>query len=300
MVYYALKRMKKKNKKTGRRYGLQVVTLCISTTMVLVMLGLVVLSVLAARNLSVYVRENVTMNVMLGDTVTINDGVELGNMILAQPYAKHVTYISKEHALKTMAEVMGADPKEFTGVNPFEAELEVQMNADYVDADSMRQISDRLLTNEKVTDVAYMENQIDDVNRNVQRISIVLLVLSLLLLFVSYSLISSSVRLGVYSSRFLIHTMKLVGASWGFIRRPFLHRSLLIGVLSAFFACLVLGAVVYALFRYEPGAVDILTWRELAITAGSVFLFGFLIMLFCTLLSVNKFLRMTANEVYKI
>jgi len=300
LVYYALKRMKKKNKKTGRRYGLQVVTLCISTTMVLVMLGLVVLSVLAARNLSVYVRENVTMNVMLGDTVTINDGVELGNMILAQPYAKHVTYISKEHALKTMAEVMGADPKEFTGVNPFEAELEVQMNADYVDADSMRQISDRLLTNEKVTDVAYMENQIDDVNRNVQRISIVLLVLSLLLLFVSYSLISSSVRLGVYSSRFLIHTMKLVGASWGFIRRPFLHRSLLIGVLSAFFACLVLGAVVYALFHYEPGTVDIITWRELAITAGSVFLFGFLIMLFCTLLSVNKFLRMTANEVYKI
>jgi len=300
LVYYALKRMKNRKKKTGRRYGLQVVTLCISTTMVLVMLGLVVLSVLTARNLSTFVRENVTMNVMLGDTVSVKDGVELGNMILAQPYAKHVTYISKEHALKTMTEVMGADPKEFTGVNPFEAELEVRMNADYVDTDSMRKISDRLMTNDKVTDVAYMENQIDDVNRNVQRISVVLLVLSLLLIFVSYSLISSSVRLGVYSSRFLIHTMKLVGASWGFIRKPFLRSSLCIGVLSAFIACIVLGGVVYALFRYEPGITDILTWREMAITACGVFLAGFLIMLFCTLLSVNKFLRMTANEVYKI
>ena len=292
--------MKKKKKNSAHRYGLQMVTLCISTTMVLVLLGIVVLSVLTARNLSVYMRENVTINVMLGDTVSVDDGIALGDMILAQPYSKHVTYISKESALKTMKEELGADPTEFAGVNPFAAELEVQMQADYVHTDSMRKITDRLLENDKVIDVAYIEDQVDAVNRNVERISIILLIISALLIFVSYSLISNSVRLSIYSRRFQIHTMKLVGASWGFIRRPFLRRSVGVGVLASLLACLLLGGVVYGIYRYQPGFIEIMSWVELALTAVAVFLFGFAIMTFCTWLSVNKFLRMTAGEIYKI
>jgi cell division transport system permease protein len=138
------------------------------------------------------------------------------------------------------------------------------------------------------------------VNTNLSRINIVLLVLALLLTFVSFSLINNTVRLSVYSRRFLIHTMKLVGASWGFIRRPFMRQGLLVGVIAALLAIGVLGGCVYALYTYEPNILNIITWRELAITAAAVMLFGIIITAICSWISVNKFLKMTAGELYKI
>lgn len=292
--------MKRRNEKDSRHYGIQAVTLCISTTMVLTLLGLVVLSVLTARNLSTYLRENMTVNVVLGDTVSQADGEALMRQIKMRPYARQVSYISKEQALATMTAELGIDPVEFVDVNPFQAELEIQLQASYATNDSLHTIADQLRRDNRVTDVAYMENQIDDVNRNIQRIGLVLLVLAGLLLFVSYALISSSVRLGIYARRFTIHTMKLVGASWHFIRRPFLVRGILIGIVSSILACAVLGAAVYALYRYEPDVSELVTWRELTITAVCIFVFGFVMMTLCTLLSVNRFLRMTAGALYKI
>ena len=292
--------MKRRNEKDSRHYGIQAVTLCISTTMVLTLLGLVVLSVLTARNLSTYLRENMTVNVVLGDTVSQADGEALMRQIKMHPYARQVSYISKEQALATMTAELGIDPVEFVDVNPFQAELEIQLQANYATNDSLHTIADQLRRDNRVTDVAYMENQIDDVNRNIQRIGLVLLVLAGLLLFVSYALISSSVRLGIYARRFTIHTMKLVGASWHFIRRPFLVRGILIGIVSSILACAVLGAAVYALYRYEPDVSELVTWRELTITAVCIFVFGFVMMTLCTLLSVNRFLRMTAGALYKI
>jgi cell division transport system permease protein len=293
--------MRKKNKPTRRRQGMQAVTLCISTTMVLVLLGLVVLSVLTTRNLSDYVRENLTVTVMLGDSVSVKDGKALCKKLRAQPYVKRIAYISKEQALKEQTEAMGSDPSEFLGVNPFVATLEMNVHADYANVDSLRKISRLLKKNKRqVTDVAYQEDLTESMNRNLQRISVVLLALAVLLIFVSYSLISNSVRLDVYSRRFSIHTMKLVGASWGFIRKPFLSRALQIGLVASLLACCVLGAVLYALYRYQPGVEEVIGVMEMGIAALAVFAFGFLIMLFCTLLSVNKFLRMTAGELYKI
>lgn len=280
---------------------MQVITLCISTTMVLILLGLVVLSVLTARNLSNYVRENMTVTVMLGDSVSVTDGKALGRRLEAMPYAKQVTYISKEQALKEGTEALGSDPSEFVGVNPYEAMLEMQVQADYANRDSLKKVALQLLKNKRqVTDVAYEENEIDDVNRNLQRVNIILLVLAVLLIFVCYALVSNSVRLSVYSSRFTIHTMKLVGAKWSFIRRPFLRNAIMIAVVAAVLACGILGGVVYAVYRYQPGAEEVISWSEMAITAACVLFFGFVIMLLCTLLSVNKFLRMTAGELYKI
>ena len=116
----------------------------------------------------------------------------------------------------------------------------------------------------------------------------------------SFSLISNTVRLSIYARRFVIHTMKLVGASWGFIRRPFLKQAIWIGVLAAFFAIVVLGACVYGLFLKQPGIGDVVTWQVLAITAGAVLLFGIVITSLCAWLAVNKFLKMTAGELYKI
>ena len=124
--------------------------------------------------------------------------------------------------------------------------------------------------------------------------------LAVLLTFVSFSLISNSVRLGIYSRRFLIHTMKLVGASWGFIRRPFLTRAVGVGIVAALLAIVVLGLCVYGLYLLEPGLDTIIGWQELTITAVAVLLFGIIITAFCAYLAVNRFLHMTAGELYKI
>ena len=238
------------------------------------------------------------MNLVLGDTVSISDGTALLNELKARPYAKEVKYISQEEALQVMTVELGANPMDFAGVNPFQAEIEVRIKSNYANSDSLRRISETLLKDTRVTDVAYQAEQIDQINRNVQRISMILLVLAVLLIIVSYTLISNSVLLGVYARRFTIHTMKLVGARWSLIRRPFLRRSILIGIVASLLACMVLGGIIYSLYRYQPGAEELIGKTEMAITAASVFAFGFVITLFCTWISVNRFLRMTAGELY--
>jgi cell division transport system permease protein len=292
--------MRKSRNLEKRRHGLQMVTLCISTTMVLTLLGLVMLSVLTAHNLQKNLRENVEISVILGDTIAKEDGVALGKMIQKKPYAHQVAFISSEEALKMAKEEMGIDPTEFTGSNPFSPELTVTMEAEYANTDSLSVIVKRLLKDRRVVDVAYTKDEIDGMNRILEPVSIALLGLSVLLIFICYTLISNSIQLSIYSRRFLIHTMKLVGASWGFIRRPFLKQAVVVGVISALLTCALLGGIIYMLMPFMPHVEEIMTWRELAITAAAVFVFGFVITVFCTLLSVNKFLRMTAGELYKI
>lgn len=292
--------MGRTNKTTRRRHGMQVVTLCISTTMVLILLGLVVLSVLTARNLSNYVKENLTVTVMLGDTVSVNDAHRLCRDLYHRPYSRNIDYISKEQALKEQTAAMGSDPTEFLGMNPFAATLELQLHSEYACRDSLKWIEKELKQNPKVTDVAYQEDLMDMVNKNLQKVNIILLILAGLLTFISYSLISNTVRLGVYSRRFLIHTMKLVGASWGFIRKPFMRDAIAIGIIAAVLACIVLGGAFYALWQYEPNIMTIVTWELLVITGIAVLLFGIIITALCSYISVNRFLKMTAGELYKI
>lgn len=279
---------------------MQAVTLCISTTLVLVLLGLMVFFMLTARNLSAYVKENLTVTVMLGDSVSVNQARMLCRNLYHRPYSHDIDYISKEQAKREQCAAMGSDPSEFLGFNPFTATLEVRMKADYANRDSLRWIAKELRKHPGVTDVAYQEDLMDSVNDNLGKVSIVLLVLAVLLTCVSFSLISNTVRLSVYSRRFLIHTMKLVGASWGFIRRPFLRRALWLGLSAALLACAALGGGFFMLLNYEPGIMTIVTWQELAVTAGSVFVFGVVITTLCSYFSVNKFLRMTAGELYNI
>ena len=292
--------MKRRKKYAGNRRGVQLVTLCISTAMVLVLLGLLVFSVQISRNLSQWVKENLTVTVMLSDDVTVNGAKLLCRDLYHRPYSRNIDYISKEQALKEQSDAMGSDPSEFLGVNPFPATLELQLHSDYANSDSLRWIARELQKNPKITDVAYQVDLMDSVNRNLTKVNLVLLALAVLLTFVSFSLINNTVRLSVYSRRFLIHTMKLVGASWGFIRRPFMKQALLVGVLAALIAIAVLGGCVYVLYYYEPNIVSIITWRELVITAVAVLLFGIIITAACSYISVNKFLRMSAGELYKI
>lgn len=292
--------MGKRRKRAGGRHGLQVVTLCISTTMVLVLLGLLVFFVLTARNLSAYVKENLTVTVMLADSVTDNQARLMCRDMYRRTYTRSVDYISKEQAQREQTAAMGADPSEFLGFNPFSATLEVRLKSAYANRDSLRWISAELRKDSKVTDVAYQEDLMDSVNTNLRKFSVVLLALAVLLTCVSFSLINSTVKLSVYSRRFLIHTMKLVGASWGFIRRPFLRSAVGIGLLAAVLACCVLGGGAYLLYTYEPSIEAVVTWRELAATGVAVFVFGVVITTLCSCISVNKFLRMSAGDLYKI
>ena len=260
---------------------------------------MVVFSVQVADNLSAYVKENLTVTLMLSEDMTNPEAQQLCKELQTQPYINHITYISKEQALQEQKIAMGTDPSEFLGVNPFVGSIELQLKADYANSDSLRNVSKTLKKNPKVNEIMYSQDLMDSVNENLGRVNMVLLVLAVLLTIVSFSLISNSVKLGVFARRFTIHTMKLVGASWGFIRQPFLRRSLGIGVGAAVVAIAVLGAGVYALYLYEPEVMNVITWQVLAITAGAVLLFGLLITFLCTYFSVNRFLRMKAGELYK-
>jgi len=279
---------------------MQVVTLCISTTMVLILLGMVVFFVLSARNLSAHMKENFTVSVMLNDSLTVNDAKLFCRELYHRPYSHNIDYISKEQAQKEQIEELGSDPTEFLRFNPFPATLEIKLKADYANSDSLKTIVKELQKDSRVSDLAYMEDLMDKVNLNLKRLSAVLLFLAVLLTCVSFSLISNTVRLSVYARRFVIHTMKLVGASWGFIRRPFLRQAMLVGVIAAVLAIGALGVMLYALWLTEPEMAVIITWDVLVITAVSVLLFGLVITALCAWLAVNKFLKMTAGELYRI
>ena len=292
--------MGKKRNNTRVRHGLQGITLCISTALVLILLGMVVFSVLTARNLSSYVKENLTVTMILGEDITDPEARQMCNDLRKRPYINNITYISKEQALKEQTEAMGTDPSEFIGMNPFTASIELQLKAQYANNDSLKWISKSLKSDRKVTDITYPQDLMDSVNRNLNKINLVLLVLAVLLTCVSFSLINNTVKLGMYARRFTIHTMKLVGASWSFIRRPFLGSAVGTGLLAAVLADAVLAGGIYALYTYEPGVLTVITWQVMAITGGTVFVFGLLITLLCSYVAVNKFLRMKAGDLYKI
>ena len=279
---------------------MQVVTLCISTTMVLILLGMVVFFVLSARNLSAHMKEHLVVTVMLRDSVSVNDAKLFCRDLYHRPYAHNIDYISKEQAQCEQVKELGSDPTEFLGFNPFPATLEIQLKADYANRDSLKWIAKEIKQDKRVSDLAYMEDLMDKVNHNLSRVSLVLLVLAVLLTFVSFSLISNTVRLSVYARRFVIHTMKLVGASWAFIRRPFLKQAVTVGVIAAVLAIIVLGVGIYGLYLTQPGMMEVVTWEVLALTAVAVLLFGIVITALCAWLAVNKFLRMRAGELYKI
>lgn len=292
--------MVKKRNNSGRRGGLQVVTLCISTALVLILVGLVVLSVLSARNLSQLVREDLTVTLVLAEDITEPEVAQMKKSLEHERYVRHVEYISKEQVLKEETKAMGADPTDFVGYNFYTASLELNLKADYANRDSMKWIGAELRKHRRVKDVDFQQDLMDKVNYNIGKASLVLIVLAVLLSIISFSLINNHVRLGVYASRFNIHTMKLVGASWGFIRRPFIWRAIAIGVVAAVVAVAVLGGAVYAWYVQTPGILSVMTWGVLAITGGTMLLFGIVITTFCSYVSVSRFLRMKAGDLYKV
>ena len=285
----------KKHKST---FDMQFITAGISTTMVLFLLGLVVFFVLTANNLSVYIRENIAFSAILDDGMKETSIIKMQESLNKKNYVKQTTYISKEQALKEQTEAMGTDPTEFIGHNPFNASIEIKLNAGYTNPDSIKWIEKELMANKNILEINYPQNLLDSVNKNLQKISLFLLGLAVLLSLISFSLINNTIRLTIYSKRFLIHTMKLVGASWGFIRKPFITRNLWIGILSGAVANAVLTALAYTAVKYEPELLAIISPESIMIVAASVMVFGIIITTLCAYISINKYLRMKISELY--
>lgn len=293
--------MKSKSRNNAVSYfDMQFITSSISTTLVLLLLGLVVLFVLAANNLSVYVRENINFSVLISDDMKETDILKLQKRLNNEPFVKETEYISKKQALKEQTEAMGTDPQEFLGYNPFTASIEIKLHSDYANSDSIAKIEKLIKRNTNIQDVLYQKDLIDAVNENIRNISLVLLALAVMLTFISFALINNTIRLAIYSKRFLIHTMKLVGASWGFIRRPFLKRNIWSGVLAAFIADTILMGAAYWLVSYEPELIRVITPEVMLLVSGAVLVFGVVITFLCAYLSINKYLRMKASTLYYV
>lgn len=291
--------MKAKNNSVSY-FDMQFITSSISTTLVLLLLGLVMFFVLAARNLSVYVKENISFSVLVSDDMREADILKLQKRLDKEAFVKQTEYISKKQALREQTEAMGTNPQEFLGYNPFTASIEIKLHSDYANSDSIAKIEKLMKRNTNIQEVLYQKDLIDAVNDNIRNISLLLLGLAVILTLISFALINNTIRLAIYSKRFLIHTMKLVGASWSFIRRPFLRRNFWIGVLAAFIADSLLWGAAYWLVSVEPELVRVITPEVMLVVSVAVLAFGVLITWLCALFSINKYLRMKAGTLYYI
>ena len=272
----------------------------VSTTLVLILLGIVSFFILFAQRLSDSVKENLTVTVLLDGEASRSDIHEFRTALKGERYVYALDYVSKEQALKEQVKAMGSDPSEFLGANPFTASFELRMNALYANSDSLAWITAKLKKNPLVEDVMYQKELVDTVNDNLRRISYVLLGLAVLLALVSFALINNTVRLSIYSGRFVIRTMKLVGASWGFIRGPFLRKNVWSGILAAIVADSVLMGTAYWAVTYEQELLQVITPEVMLIVCASVLAFGIVITWLCAYFSMNKYLRMKANSLYYI
>lgn len=294
--------MSKPHKKirTAGRFG--TFTTCISTTLVLVLLGIVVLFVSVGNNYSRQLREGLTIEVMLSDSIVPAQQAATLTALRHAPYARQVNYISKEQGIRDMNEVMGGDIGTFEGTSPVPAEFEVYLKYDYANVDSISRYERSMRSLPGVVEVNYPRDIMQSLDRTIPAIGLGLLVVAGLLALVSFSLINNTIRMNVYARRYSIHTMKLVGASWGFIRRPFIAQALRIGVVAAIIAGGLLGAGIYYL-QFEAGAGDIyinqlITPDVWIFTLGCVLVCGICLTAWSAYLSVNHHLRMRSGDVY--
>ena len=287
-------------KKISSIFSTAFITPAISTTLMLLLLGTNVFFVLMAHNLSDYVRENINLSILISDELNAGEIKKLQGDFTQAPYVKTIRYISKEEALRDATRTMGADPREFLGYNPFTASFEINILADYANAQSMDEIVRGIKKKAAVVDVIYQRDLIESVNHNIQKLSVVLLVIAALFLYISFALINNTVRLAIFSKRFLINTMKLVGAKWSFIRRPFMLSGATLGLLSAAVADALLYAGYVWLKEYEPEISLVVDERVVVAVGCSVLVAGLLITVLCTFVSLQKYLKMSTKKLYNI
>lgn len=289
---------KKEANITKRRLRSSNITSIISISLVLFMLGLLGLLVLNAKRLSDYVKENIGFSVILKENIKEVDVILLQKSLDATEYVKSTKYIAKEKAAEELKQELGEDFIEFLGFNPLLASIEVHLYAEYANQDSIALIEKDLKQYEQIKEVFYQKSLVSLVNENIRKISLIILGFSGLLMLVAITLINSTIRLSVYSKRFIINTMQLVGATRGFIRRPFLYRSAGNGI---FAAILAMGFLTGILYVAEQEFQEIISFQDVEIIGVlflCVLLFGIIINWISTFFAVSKFLRMKVDKLY--
>ena len=275
-------------------------TSIISIALVLFLLGLVFLIGLLGNQLSVYVKENLSFSIVLKDNIKDVEIKRLQNSLNSACFVKSTEYISKEQAIKELEEELGENPETFLGYNPLQASLEVKLKSQYAHPDSLPAIERKIKSYTSVADLMYRKDMMQMVHDNVNRITLILLALAAVLVAISFVLIGNTIRLLIYSKRFLIHTMKLVGATPGFIRRPFIWYNLVSGILAAVLAVLMLTGMLYYLQNELQGFINLLDMQQLMVAYAGIFLMGIILSVVATHISVNKYLRMNEDQLFYI
>jgi len=275
-------------------------TSVISIALVLFLIGLVFLIGLLGNKLSIFVKENITFSIVLKDNQKEADVKKMQTTLDAKPYIKSTVYISKEQAAKELEMEIGENPEIFLGFNPLQSSIEVKLNSEYANPDSLMMIEREIKSYTSVSELMYRKDMMDMVNDNMKKAGVILLALAVMLMLISFVLISNTIRLLIYSKRFLIHTMKLVGATPGFIRKPFVRYNIVSGIMASILAILMLTGSLYYLQSELHDLVQIINITTLLIIYGSVFILGILLSVVATVISVNKYLRMNVDKLYYI
>ena len=281
-------------------FKVQTISVYISTTLVLLLLGIMGIMYTGTKSLSRNLQQNLTMSVVIKNGIKEADIQKLKENIDNDSRVHSSVYISKEQALAEESEALQANPEEILGYNPYEASIEITLHHEYSTNEHLADISETISKRKEVKEVIYQKELAQAVNDNISRIGMAMFTLLIMLTLISWSLIGNLVRLSIYSKRFILHTMKLVGATWGFIRRPFLLHNMWIGLVAGLIANTLLGTAIYMIQQRSPEFASLLPMRELAIVGAAVIAFGIVICTMCAVLSVNRFLRMRNNDLYFI
>ncbi|WP_339735504.1 ABC transporter permease [uncultured Sunxiuqinia sp.] len=289
---------KKRPARLKRRLIKSYLTSTISITLVLFLVGMMSLLILNAGRLSDYVREHVGFTLVLNDDVREAEILRLQKILSATDYVKDTRYVNKEEAAEQLTKDLGEDFVGFLGFNPLFSSLDIKLHAEYMQQDSLVILENSFLAYPQVKEVYYQRDLVRIINENVKRISLFLMVFSVLLLFIFSTLINNTIRIAIYSQRFIIHTMKLVGATRSFIRRPFILKNIGYGILGALLANLSILGLIFSYRQDFEGIFDPQQVGTIGLVFGIVFIFGVLISWLSTYFSVNKYLRIRYDELF--
>ena len=276
------------------------ITSIVSVTLVLLLMGLTVLTFFMGKGISSYMKENMSFSVMLSEDVSDAQISTLRKNLDGMPFVKSSLFISKEEAKEQLIQDLGEDPEELLGYNPATDCIEIYLHSNYANSDSLIFVSEQIKAQTNVDDLLYRQEALDLVNDNLTKISTILLGLSLVLLFISFTLIRNTIRLSIYSKRFIINTMRLVGATNGFIRKPFVIRNIVDGVIAALLANVLIMALLYYLSKQYADLRSVMQTNDMIYVFASVIVLGIVITYVSTIFAVNHYLRMKTNHLYYI
>jgi len=274
------------------------ISVVISIALVLFLLGCLGLLVINSKKVADHFKEQVVMTIYLNDTAKEVEVNQLKKSLAMAEYSKEATYVSKEEAAEMMKAETGEDFMDFVGYNPLKNSIDVYLKADFVTTEKLSEISESLTTKSFIEEIRYDNDLVELMNDNVKKISFWVLIISGLFTLIAVLLINSSIRLAVYSKRFIIKTMQMVGATKSFIRRPFVWKSVQLGIVGAIVALAGMAVVLYYLDQYFP---ELELLRNTVMIAGlfvGVFVLGVIITWISTFIATQRFLNLKTDQLY--